>query len=267
MNLLANSEEYISAQDVNMIFNPDDPDNYLKVLSSVSVKIKKHSIVSLIGPSGCGKSTLINCIGNLVEPTSGNIKVDGMSCKEARLKRIFGLVPQDPTLLEWKTVFENIVLPLRIMGKCVSEKEIKKLIEFTGLVGFEEFYPSALSGGMKQRVSIARALSYNPPILLMDEPFAALDALLREKMNAEILRISQETGTTILFVTHNISEAVFISDEIVVMSAKPGKIREVVHIDIPHPRTMKDVSSEKVYMYTNQLRSKLIQIYNEQSIQ
>lgn len=263
MSERTDSKDYISIQDIGMVYNVDDLDSRIDALSSVSLTIKKHSIVSLIGPSGCGKSTLLNCIGDLIAPTSGVIYVDGISTKEARVKRLFGLVPQDPTLLAWKTVFENIVLPLRIIGKQIDHQEIEKLIDLVGLGGFENFYPAALSGGMKQRASIARALSYNPPILLMDEPFAALDALLREKMNAEVLRIWQESGNTIIFVTHNISEAVFISDQVVVMSARPGKVKKVVSIDIPRPRTLKDLSSPNFHAFIDMLRDILHEEYIE----
>lgn len=263
MSERANSEDYISIQDVSMIYNVDDLDSRVAALSSISLTIKKHSIVTLIGPSGCGKSTLLNCIGNLIAPTNGVIYVDGISTKEARVKRFFGLVPQDPTLFDWKTVFENIVLPLRIIGKHIDRQEIEKLIDLVGLGDFESFYPAALSGGMKQRASIARALSYNPPILLMDEPFAALDALLRERMNMEVLRIWQETGNTIIFVTHNISEAVFISDQVVVMSARPGKVKKVVSTDIPRPRTSKDLSSPKAHAFIDMLRDILFEEYVE----
>jgi NitT/TauT family transport system ATP-binding protein len=259
----ANSDNYISIQDVSMIYNVDDQDTRVSALSSVSLTIEKHSIVTFIGPSGCGKSTLLNCIGDLIVPTSGVIHVDGISANEARVQRFFGLVPQDATLLDWKTVFENIVLPLRVIGRQIDRQGIEELIDLVGLSGFESFYPAALSGGMKQRVSIARALSYSPPILLMDEPFAALDALLREKMNVEVLRIWQETGNTIIFVTHNITEAVFISDQVVVMSARPGKVKEVVSIDIPRPRTSKDLSSPKAHAFIDMLREILTEEYAE----
>jgi NitT/TauT family transport system ATP-binding protein len=245
-----NSENYISIKEVSVTFNANDPDKQVAALSSISLSIKKHSIVTLIGPSGCGKSTLLNCIGDLLKPTTGVILVNGLSAQEARLKRFFGLVPQDATL--------------RVIGKKVNTKEIKKLTDLVGLRGFENFYPGALSGGMKQRVSIARALSYRPPILLMDEPFGSLDALLRYKMNQELLRICEETGNTVIFVTHDIQEAVFISDQVLVMTSRPGKIKEAVFIDMPRPRTTKDLSSPEAHMYVDQLRAILTEEYNEQ---
>lgn len=260
---MKNSKSYISVNDVSVIYNATGPHTALAALSHVSFEIEKHSIVTLIGPSGCGKSTLLNCIGNLITPTSGAVLVDGIASKEARLKRFFGLVPQDPTLLGWKAVLENITLPLRIIGKKVDLQEIQKLIDLVGLTGFETFYPSALSGGMKQRVSIARALSYNPPILLMDEPFGALDALLRDKMNQELMHIWEKTGNTIIFVTHDITEAVFLSDQVVVMSARPGRIKQVVPIEIPRPRKPKDLTSSKAHAYTDELRALLLEECSE----
>ncbi len=258
-----NSKSYISADDVSVTYSAIGSRKALDALSHVSLEIEKHSIVTFIGPSGCGKSTLLNCVGNLIAPTGGAVRVDGITSKEARLKRLFGLVPQDPTLLDWKPVLENITLPLRVIGKKVDLGEIQKLIDLVGLNGFEKFYPSALSGGMKQRVSIARALSYNPPILLMDEPFGALDALLRDKMNQELLNIWGKTGNTILFVTHDITEAVFLSDQVVVMSARPGRVKEVVTIEIPRPRKTRDLTSSKAHEYTDQLRALLLEEYAE----
>jgi len=258
-----NAENFIYLQDVSVIYNADNAEKQFIALSSITLGIKKHSIVTLIGPSGCGKSTLLNCIGNLIEPTRGLVQVGEVTAEEARLKRFFGLVPQDPTLLDWKTVLENIILPLRIIGKKVVLQEVQGLIDLVGLSGFENFYPSALSGGMKQRVSIARALSYNPQILLMDEPFGALDALLRDKMNQELLSIWQKTGSTIIFVTHDITEAVFLSDQVIVMSQSPGRIKEIVPIEIPRPRTTKDLISAKAHAYIDQLRAILVEEYAE----
>ena len=247
---------YISLEDVCLTYNPESPGGGIEALKNISFQIEKGSFTTIIGPSGCGKSTLLYCCGNLLEPTTGTIVIDGKDPKEARQKRMFGYIPQDSTLMDWKTVYQNIALPSKIMGIKKNEK-ISDLIKLVGLKGFEGNYPKDLSGGMKQRVSLARALSYGPPILLMDEPLANLDALLREKMNEEILRIWQETGTTIILVTHDIPEAVLLSDKVIALSQRPGTIKQVVQIDLPRPRNRRTLSLFSAHQYIDQLRDLL----------
>src|SRR5262245_23257848 len=208
--------DFILGQNVNLSFPRHDGGGTLRVLHNVSCAIRKGTVAAIIGPSGCGKTTLLNCIGGLLRPDSGELVVDGMSPEAARKARYFGLVPQDPSLLEWKSVFENIILPFHIFGQERSRGEladhIRHLIRLVGLQGFEKAYPRQLSGGMKQRASLARALSFNPPIMLMDEPFGALDAQTREGMNVEVLRIWSEVKNTMLLITHDITEAVLLAD-------------------------------------------------------
>ena len=248
---------YIVLKNVSLTYNPDAPVGGIEALQDISFEVAKGSLTSIIGPSGCGKSTLLYCIGNLLELTMGSIVIDGKHPQEARRNRMFGYVPQDPTLMNWKTVFENIVLPSKIMG-IRKNSRISELLELVGLKGFEKNYPRELSGGMKQRVSLARALSYNPPILLMDEPLANLDALLREKMNEELLKIWRETGTTIILVTHDISEAVLLSDKVVILSKRPGRIVEIVTIDLPRPRSRKSLHLAEAHAYIDKFRDMLI---------
>lgn len=247
---------YISINDVCVTYNPEHPTECVYALKDLNLLVDKDSFVSIIGPSGCGKSTLLYCVGNLLEPTRGSISIDGKSPREARKNRMFGFVPQDPTLMDWKTVFENIALPFKIMG-IKDQNRIYDLVELVGLKGFEKNYPKDLSGGMKQRVSLARALSYNPPILLMDEPFAALDALLREKMNEELLKIWRETNTTIILVTHDIPEAILLSDKVMVLSHRPGTLKEIVEIDLPRPRNRKTLNLPEAHGYIDRLRELL----------
>lgn len=247
---------FISIKNVCVTYNPEHPTECVYALEGLSIVIDKGSFVTVIGPSGCGKSTLLYCVGNLLEPTEGDMSIDGKSPQEARKNRMFGYVPQDPTLMDWKSVFENIALPFKIMGVKDTER-IDQLVELVGLKGFEKNYPKDLSGGMKQRVSLARALSYSPPILLMDEPFAALDALLREKMNEELLKIWRKTNTTIILVTHDIPEAILLSDRVIVLTSRPGTLREIVEIDLPRPRTRKTLNLSEAHGYIDRLRELL----------
>jgi NitT/TauT family transport system ATP-binding protein len=193
----------------------------------------------LIGPSGCGKSTLLRVIGDLIEPTSGAVAVNGRSAHEARLGRDYGIVFQDSVLFDWRTVARNIALPLELLGwdRKRRAERVREMVELVELAGFEKHHPWQLSGGMQQRVSIARALAIEPALLLMDEPFGALDEMTRERLNLELLRIWETLGSTVVFVTHSISEAVFLSTRVVVMSPRPGRIRGIVDIDLPQPRT------------------------------
>ena len=209
-------------------------------LDNVSLHIAPREFVSLIGPSGCGKSTLLRLIADLTTPSQGTITVKGKTPRQARLEREFGMVFQSPVLYEWRTVFKNVVLPLEVMGVSSADAQAKAeaMLELVGLAGFRYHYPWQLSGGMQQRVAIARALVFHPSILLMDEPFGALDELTRERLNNELLNIwAQQEDSTVLFVTHSISEAVFLSSRVVVMSPRPGRIERIVEIDLPQPRT------------------------------
>lgn len=211
----------------------------IQALKDVSLNIREGEFISLLGPSGCGKSTMLRMIADLLEPTSGEIAIRGMTPRETRLKKKFGVVFQTPVLYDWRTVRRNICLPMEIVG--ISGKErtarITKQLELVGLENFGYKYPYELSGGMQQRVGIARALALDPEILLMDEPFSALDEFTREKLNEDVLKIWRKTNKTIVFVTHNIAESVFMSDRVVVLSPHPGRVSAVVDIDLPRPRT------------------------------
>ena len=207
-------------------------------LEGIDLSIAPGEFVSLIGPSGCGKSTLLRLIGDLIAPTSGSITVNGKPARQARLDREYGIVFQAPVLFDWRTVQANVALPLEVKGMSRGERDdrVRATLELVELSDFARHYPYQLSGGMQQRVSIARALALEPSILLMDEPFGALDEMTRERMNAEVQRIWQQTGTTVVFVTHSIPEAVFLSARVVVMSPRPGRIAGIIDVDLPRPR-------------------------------
>jgi len=207
-------------------------------LSGIDLTIDRGEFVSLIGPSGCGKSTLLRLIGDLTGPTAGHVEVNGKPAPAARLGREYGMVFQAPVLFEWRTVEDNVKLPLELLGMDRSERDARaqEMLALVELSDFAHHHPYQLSGGMQQRVAIARALALSPSILLMDEPFGALDEMTRERMNSEVLRIWQQTGTTVVFVTHSIPEAVFLSSRVVVMSARPGRITNVIDVPLPHPR-------------------------------
>ena len=225
----------VSLKEVSKEFGPGG----VRALHGIALEIAEGEFVSLIGPSGCGKSTLLRIIGDLIQPSSGDVVVNGKSAHEARVDRDYGIVFQDPVLFDWRTVAKNIGLPLEMMGwdRRRRSERVKQLVDLVELTGFEGHHPWQLSGGMQQRVSIARALSFDPPLLLMDEPFGALDEMTRERLNLELLRIWEASGSTVVFVTHSISEAVFLSTRVVVMSARPGRIVGVVDVDLPQPRT------------------------------
>ena len=208
-------------------------------LEGINLEIGEREFISLIGPSGCGKSTLLRIIGDLIQPTAGDVVVNGKSAHQARVDRDYGIVFQDAVLFDWRTVAKNIALPLEMMGwdRRKRSERVEQLVDLVELTGFEGHHPWQLSGGMQQRVSIARALSFDPPLLLMDEPFGALDEMTRERLNLELLQIWERSGSTVTFVTHSISEAVFLSTRVVVMSARPGRIIGIIDIDLPQPRT------------------------------
>ncbi len=210
-------------------------------LEEVDLDIRPGEFVSLIGPSGCGKSTLLRIVGDLIQPSTGTVVVNGKSAHQARVDRDYGIVFQDAVLFDWRTVARNIGLPLELAGWSREKRKgrVQEMLELVELAGFESHHPWQLSGGMQQRVSIARALSLDPPLLLMDEPFGALDEMTRERLNLELLRIWQASGSTVIFVTHSISEAVFLSTRVVVMSPRPGRITGVVDVDLPQPRSLR----------------------------
>jgi len=207
-------------------------------LRDIDLEVRPRELVSLIGPSGCGKSTLLRIVGDLIEPSDGEVIVNGKPAHQARLDRDYGIVFQDAVLYDWRTVAKNIGLPLEMLGwnRRRRAERVREMVELVELGGFEDHHPWQLSGGMQQRVSIARALSFDPALLLMDEPFGALDEMTRERLNMELLRIWERSGGTIIFVTHSISEAVFLSTRVVVMSPRPGQITGIVDIDLPQPR-------------------------------
>jgi NitT/TauT family transport system ATP-binding protein len=227
-------------------------------LQGIDLEIGEREFVSLIGPSGCGKSTLLRILGDLIQPTRGDVVVNGKSARQARLDRDYGIVFQDAVLFDWRTVSKNIALPLEMQGWDRQRRadRVRELLELVELTGFEGHRPWQLSGGMQQRVSIARALSFDPPVLLMDEPFGALDEMTRERMQAELIRICAETGAAVVFVTHSIPEAVFLSRRVVVMSPRPGRITAVIEVpDVPRNEDFRE--DERFYGAVTEVREAL----------
>ncbi|HUG29753.1 MAG TPA: ABC transporter ATP-binding protein [Candidatus Limnocylindria bacterium] len=228
-------------------------------LSDIDLSIDAGEFITLIGPSGCGKSTLLRIVGDLIPPTSGDVIVNGKPAHRARLDRDYGMVFQAPVLFDWRTVARNVELPLEVIGRPKAEREAKarEMLDLVELGDFAGHHPWQLSGGMQQRVAIARALALDPAILLMDEPFGALDEMTRERMNLELLRIWDRTGTTVIFVTHSIPEAVFLSTRVVVMSARPGRITCVVPIDLPHERSVETREMDRYFELVTEVRETL----------
>jgi len=219
----------------------------VNALQDIDIAIDKGQFVSLIGPSGCGKSTLLRIIGDLLSPSTGKVLIGGSEPREARLDREIGFVFQDSALLEWRRIRENIALPLELRGtpKAERERKAEELIQLVGLDGFQKAWPRQLSGGMRQRAAIARALSTNPRILLLDEPFGALDQITRDRLNMELARIHEVTGVTVVLVTHSIREAVLLSDRIVVLTPRPGRISRFIDVDLPRPRGLEVRNDER----------------------
>lgn len=249
-------EGKICIRDLNMVYE-SDRGGKVTALTDINIDIESGSFVSLLGPSGCGKTTLLRIIADLITPTSGEISVGGMTPSEARLARKMGMVFQSAVLYDWRSVVKNVELPLEIMKVAKGERRdrAEHMLELVGLTEFRHKYPYELSGGMQQRVSIARALAINPKILLMDEPFSALDEFTREKLHDDLLAIWRENRMTAVFVTHNISESVYLSDKVVVMSPHPGRVSAVLDIDLPRPRHAGMRETGAFYDYNAEIRS------------
>ncbi|WP_194097608.1 ABC transporter ATP-binding protein [Marivivens aquimaris] len=228
----------IEAKGLNLTFQTND--GPVHALKDVNLTIEKGDFVSFIGPSGCGKTTFLRCVAGLEHPTGGTLSVNGMTPEEARQARAYGYVFQAAGLYPWRTIGRNIALPLEIMGYSKSEQaeRVKRVLDLVELTGFEKKFPWQLSGGMQQRASIARALAFDADILLMDEPFGALDEIVRDRLNEEVLKLWNNTGKTIGFVTHSIPEAVYLSTKIVVMSPRPGRITDVIESTLPRERPL-----------------------------
>jgi NitT/TauT family transport system ATP-binding protein len=226
----------ITARDLDLTFQTNDGPVF--ALSKINLDVAEGEFVSFIGPSGCGKTTLLRAIADLEKSSGGTLTVNGTTPQDARLGRAYGYVFQAPALYPWRTVERNVSLPLEIMGLDDQAARIQRNLDLVNLTGFEKKFPWQLSGGMQQRVSIARALAFDPKLLLMDEPFGALDEIVRDKLNQQLLELWDRTGKTVVFVTHSIPEAVFLSTKIVVMSPRPGRIIDVIETGLPRKRTL-----------------------------
>ena len=226
----------ITARDLDLTFQTNDGPVF--ALSKINLDVAEGEFVSFIGPSGCGKTTLLRAIADLEKSSGGTLTVNGMTPEEARLARAYGYVFQAPALYPWRTVERNVGLPLEIMGLDDQAARVQRNLDLVNLTGFEKKFPWQLSGGMQQRVSIARALAFDPKLLLMDEPFGALDEIVRDKLNQQLLELWDRTQKTVVFVTHSIPEAVFLSTKIVVMSPRPGRIIDVIETGLPRKRNL-----------------------------
>ena len=254
---MSSNSSVVDAKKVDLVFQTADAP--VHALSGIDLEIKKGDFVSLIGPSGCGKTTLMRVIADLEKPTGGEIKVNGMSPEEARLKRAYGYVFQAPVLYPWRTVEGNLKLPLEIMGieKIEQINRAKDALAMVDLLGFEKKFPWQLSGGMQQRVSIARALTFNPDLLLMDEPFGALDEIVRDQLNEHFHNLWEQTQKTVVFVTHSIPEAAYLSTKIIVMSPRPGKIIDIISSPLPDKRTLEMRDTQEFLELSQRIREGL----------
>jgi len=248
----------VAVDGASMVFN-EGHSNQVDALSDIDLVIRPGEFVSLIGPSGCGKSTLLRLIANLLSPTSGTVLVNGKSAHQARLEQDYGMAFQQSGLFEWRSVEKNIELPLELKGwkKAARRQRSSDMLELVKLSDFAQHMPWQLSGGMQQRVAIARALAAHPPLLLMDEPFGALDEMTREHMQAELLRICAAAGTTVVFVTHSIPEAVYLSSRVVVMSARPGRITDIIDVPLGGDRGEDTREDDTFYKLITEVREAL----------
>ena len=254
---LTQTTPVIEARSLNLVFQTND--GPVHALKDVNLTISKGDFVSFIGPSGCGKTTFLRCVAALEHPTGGTLTVNGMTPDEARRKRAYGYVFQAAGLYPWRTIAKNISLPLEIMGFSADEQaaRVDRVLELVELKGFGNKYPWQLSGGMQQRASIARALAFDADILLMDEPFGALDEIVRDRLNEELLKLWKATGKTIGFVTHSIPEAVYLSTKIVVMSPRPGRITDVIDSTLPLDRPLEIRDSREFIQIAHRVREGL----------
>jgi NitT/TauT family transport system ATP-binding protein len=252
-----NEQPVVRVENVTKTF----PQGNVTALQDIDLELAPREFVSLIGPSGCGKSTLLRVIGDLIEPTHGAVTINGKSARRARSDGDYGIVFQDSVLFDWRTVAKNIALPLELLGweRQRRRERVNAMLDLVELTGFAEHRPWQLSGGMQQRVAIARALAFEPALLLMDEPFGALDEMTRERLNLELLSVWEKTESTVVFVTHSISEAVFLSGRVVVMSPRPGRIAGAVDVDLPYPRTVETREAPRFFELVTQVRELLRQ--------
>jgi NitT/TauT family transport system ATP-binding protein len=253
MDGVALDRSLVRISDLQKVYRTRDG-NEIHALKDVNLSIKEREFISIVGPSGCGKTTLLKILSGILPRSSGEISVSGRP--QDGPSRDVGVVFQAPVLLPWKTVLQNVMVPIVIQRRQIAEFDARarKLIAMVGLSGFEDRYPNELSGGMQQRVGICRALVHDPSFLLMDEPFGALDAMTRETMNEELQRIWQESQKTVLLVTHSIPEAVYLADRVVVMTPRPGRIVEVIDIDLPRPRRLAMQTTPQFGRYTDAIR-------------
>ncbi|MFS8204243.1 ABC transporter ATP-binding protein [Streptomyces sp. CWNU-52B] len=250
----ADDDSWIELSGLHKVYRPrkSEPTH---ALSDIDLLVRRGEFISVVGPSGCGKTTLLKILAGLIPRTEGTVRVAGRDV-DGPLPEV-GMVFQAATLLPWRTILQNVMVPVEIqrLDRAVYRERAGRLLEMVGLGGFEDKYPDELSGGMQQRAGICRALVHDPAVLLMDEPFGALDAMTREYMNVELLRIWRESGKTVVLVTHSIPEAVFLSDRVVVLSPRPGRIAEVIDIDIERPRDLSVMASDRAGVYVERIRT------------
>jgi NitT/TauT family transport system ATP-binding protein len=252
------NDAHIAVQGVEMVF--EDTQRSLRALAGIDLSITRGEFVSIIGPSGCGKTTLLRIIGGLQAPTGGRVLIEGRRPQDAQREKQIGFVFQDPSLLPWRNVLENVRLPLQVNRRKDGSKDPGRVVELVGLESFQRYYPHQLSGGMQQRVALARSFVTSPSLLLMDEPFGALDEITRSAMRFELLRVWRAGAgpdCTVVFVTHSITEAVVLSDRVIVMSPQPGRIAASLQIDLPRPRDEAVEETPEFIDYTRRLRSLL----------
>jgi NitT/TauT family transport system ATP-binding protein len=247
----SSAEPYLRLQGLSKVYATRD--GPVRALDQVSVSERRGQFVSIVGPSGCGKSTLLMIAAGLVPPSSGAVAIDGSVIDRPRTD--IGIVFQNPVLLEWRTALGNVMLQAEAkkLERGSAERRARELLDSVGLRGFEEKYPHELSGGMRQRVSLCRAMIHDPPQLLMDEPFGALDALTRDQLVLDLQEICNERHMTVLFITHSVSEAVFLSDQVIVMTPRPGRVDRVIDIDLPRPRTLAMRETPEFARYSHEI--------------